>query len=75
MAELISPRAQLEAAIRRYVRVETGGELATDWILFTAHTSDPLPEYLLITSTGLAPHAAGGLSNRLPDALEDRYDS
>ncbi|WP_329405470.1 hypothetical protein OG563_26780 [Nocardia vinacea] len=75
MSEMLSAAAELTAAIRRYVSVETGGELATDWLLFTAHTGTPNPDYLLAVSDGLSPHAAGGLSMRLPGALEERYDS
>ncbi|RDI65726.1 hypothetical protein [Nocardia pseudobrasiliensis] len=75
MAEQLSPRDDLDRAIRRWLANETSGGLATDYILFSAYL-DPARHgtgYHLALSEGISYHAASGLAGHLPAVVEDTF--
>lgn len=76
MVEALSPRAELIAAIRRYVASTSAGHLATDWVLFAAHVGNgPGTGYTVALPDDISYHAATGLAMHLPDALEERFNA
>ncbi|WP_433662523.1 hypothetical protein ACQPW1_10410 [Nocardia sp. CA-128927] len=76
MSDALSPRHDLERAIRRYVAAESGGGLATDYLVFAAYQDPAQPGtgYQLILTDDISYHCAVGLAAHMVATLESTYE-